>query len=177
MQNTSRALSSTTRKLLLPILLAGVLSACTPPVIRMPQTPDMQAWDQETEYKLTPTASGFNIKLNHLKVQYAPEMGVVVAKCKDATAAIAQDYAEQQRRKIKPVVPERIQYTTDRNMSGTTSCSASYTAEWAAAEMPATSTATPVAAPQSSTSGTQGQQAKKTAATKTRKKPESTTAK
>lgn len=113
--------------------LLGALSiaACTPPVIRMPETPGMQAFDQETEYVVTPSANGFGIKLRHAKVQYAPETGVVIAKCKDAALAIAHQYAEQQHRRIKAVSAERVTYTTDRDMmNGITSCTANLSVEW-----------------------------------------------
>lgn len=104
------------------ILIVGtILSACST-TIKMPQTPGMQAYDKETEYKITPQSNGFLINLNHSKYQYMPEMDVVVDKCKNAVVAVAHEYADEEHRKIKPIMSERIKYTSDRNFSGITSC-------------------------------------------------------
>jgi len=119
------------RIMMIACLTAALVAGCAAPEGNFPSSPDMKMLDKETEYQIVAKPTGFLVVLNHAKAQYAADFGAIISKCKDAVSIVANDHAESLHRRIRAVDQQRIQYTTDRQLSGLTLCSATYLVEWA----------------------------------------------
>lgn len=91
----------------------------------------MTRYDKDTEYAVTPNATGFAVAINYSRYQYRSESDAIALACKSALTSIAYEYADKQSRKIQPINEQRIRLSMGRNgVVGITSCSAAATAEW-----------------------------------------------
>jgi hypothetical protein len=98
-----------------------------------PRNSDYTRLNAETAYLVVPGAKGFELRIQHEKTQYAPDMAGLSVSCKSALLSLAYDLADQRKRKIQAINEQRIKLTTNRYIEagkGTSFCEASVPVEW-----------------------------------------------
>jgi hypothetical protein len=121
---------ATPRKTQLGLLLGLLfLASCAATVQR--SGPGMTTLDTETDYQVTPSASGFTLTMYVDRYQFVPALKALGEHCRTRFTTLAQELATQQGRAIQPVDPENVQLTVTREgFRGITSCTATAPVVW-----------------------------------------------
>jgi hypothetical protein len=114
--------------LVLLLLLAGGSGCATP--MKYGDKP-LEVYDRDTRYRIDEKEGGFMVTVFYSRYQFIPESTAVATACKSSLTAIAHEFADSRRKKIKPVDEQRIRISMGRNgFTGITSCSATVPVEF-----------------------------------------------
>lgn len=111
-------------------VLAVGISGCTKPS-RYTEVGTIQL-DDNTSYRITDREDGFRILVNYSEYQFIPRRGRSHQACRDNLIHIAENYADDKKRKIEEIDETLIRVDSGRNaLSGNTTCTATYKVKWA----------------------------------------------
>jgi hypothetical protein len=88
-------------------------------------------YDKHVEYAIDTRDDGFSIRVSCLHSHPLPDNDAVADACKIALTTIAQEYAENNGKKIQPINEQRIEISMGQNgVNEITTCSANALAQW-----------------------------------------------
>lgn len=125
-----RGINLTILSVLFVAVLAVGVSGCTKPS-RYTEVGTIQL-DDNTSYRITDNEDGFRILVNYTEYQFWPSRGRSHQACRMNLIHIAEDYANEKKRKIEEINENLIRVDSGRNaLSGNTTCTATYKVKWA----------------------------------------------
>lgn len=114
---------------ILPLIIIFSLGGCSSTAVYTDK--EMQVYDKNTKYNVEHRENGFSLNIFYSKYQFMPNSGPIQIECKQLLTSLAWDYADEQKKKIKPLNEQRIKMSLGRNaLTSHTSCSANAIVEW-----------------------------------------------